>query len=239
MAQATPTPRKRSTGKRLAPEEAENQLAEAENFREEARGAKAAADMQELFLEREREQRAIELAADELHHVYVFDQEVDERSVKNCIQQLTTWSRQDPGCDVEIQINSPGGAIFDGFALIDFLRDFREKGHKVTIIALGMAASMAGVILQAASEGERVMGENCLLLIHEGSMGVVGDFGEVQDRVKMMGILHERILSLFEARARKQNKKTTKAFIRSRWKRKDWWLTADDARKFGFVDRVR
>jgi len=164
--------------------------------------------------------------------VYVFDKQVEESSVKLCIQQLVNWSRQDPGCKIEIQINSPGGSIIDGFALIDFIRGLRENGHEVTMIAYGYAASMAGVLLQAADR--RLMGKHALMLIHEGSLGAIGDFGKVEDRLKLMKMMHDKILALFTERA-----KLSAGQIRSRWERKDWWLTAEEALKHGFVDEIR
>ncbi|MGH9380864.1 MAG: ATP-dependent Clp protease proteolytic subunit [Thermoanaerobaculia bacterium] len=203
----------------------------------EGREALAQAELTELSLERERDKREHELAANERHRVYVFDTDTSEGAVKKCISQLTTWARQEAGCPIEVQINSPGGSIFAGFALIDFIRDLRDRGHRITMVGLGMVASMAGVLLQAADE--RVMGQNAFLLIHEGSLGAIGDFGDVEDRVELMGLMHERILTLFEDRAKPINPKTTKTFIRNRWKRKDWWITAAAARNLGFVDEVR
>lgn len=211
---------------------AEAALAERDKHAAEARKLLAEAQQAELLVrEAERKERD-ELAKDKHHHVYVFDKEVSESSVKSCIGQLIAWSRQDPGCEIEIQINSPGGSIFDGFALIDFIRDLREKGHHITITAIGMAASMAGVILQAADT--RAIGRHALLLIHEGSLGAIGSYGEVEDRVALMKMMHERILDLFVSRS-----KVSKRFIRTRWQRRDWWITAEDCLKHGFVDEVR
>lgn len=175
--------------------------------------------------------------SDLYNRVYTFDDAVTERSIKICVQTLTAWSRQEPGCDITIYLNSPGGSILDGFALIDFILELRRKGHKVTTIALGMAASMAGVILQAGTV--RAIGSNAILLIHEGSLGAIGSFGEVEDRVKLMKIFHERILDLFEERAKPINSKTTKAFIRKNWDRTDWWIGSSQALELGLVDEVR
>jgi ATP-dependent Clp protease protease subunit len=211
---------------------ADRERAETLKLDAETREATARASATELLLEREQEKRARELAADEHHHVYVFDQDVNETSVKRCIGQLNAWARQDPGCGIEIQINSPGGSIFDGFALIDFIRDLQAKEHHITMLAYGMAASMGGVLLQVGDE--RVMGANCLLLIHEGSLGAIGDFGKVEDRVKLMGLMHERILDLFTSRS-----KVSKAMIKRNWQRRDWWMTADEALKHGFIDAIR
>ena len=96
---------------------------------------------------------------------------------------------------------------------------------------------MAGVILQAADT--RIIGENAILLIHEGSFGAVGSYGEVEDRVKLMNLLHGRILDIFEKRAKPLNSKTTKTFIKKNWSRQDWWMNATMALELGFVDEIR
>jgi ATP-dependent protease ClpP protease subunit len=175
---------------------------------------------------------AKELARDEFHKVYVFDEDVSDESVKDCVRQLTTWSRQDPGCGISLQINTSGGSIFAGFALVDFIRGLRAQGHHVTIIVLGMAASMGGVILQSADK--RVMGKNAFMLIHEGSMFTGGDFGNLEDDMKLYGKLHERILSLLTDRS-----KVTPTDVKKAWKRTNWWLDATECLERGFVDEVQ
>lgn len=235
MAPATRTTSAEEKTKFVA--EAEASLAEATLSKAEARVQIAEARQQEIVLRSKERAEKDELAKNQHHHVYVFDQPVGDASVKAAIHQLTTWSRQDPKCEIEIQINSPGGGIVEGFALIDFLDDLRDKGHPVNIIALGMAASMAGIILQSGDS--RVMGKNAILLIHEAQFGARGTFGEVEDEVKLVKMMQERILDIFEARAKPINKKTTKAYLRRNWKRTNWWLSADQALELGLVDEVR
>ena len=188
------------------------------------------------FAKCEREESFAKVS-DIFHRVYNFDESVNDKSVKECINTLTAWDRQDPVCEITVYINSGGGSIIEGFALIDFLLELRRKGHKITTVALGMAASMAGVILQSGDV--RVMGSNAILLIHEGSLGAIGNFGEVEDRVKLMKIFHERILELFESRSKPINPKTTKAFIRKEWNRTDFWVDSKRALELGLVDEVR
>lgn len=214
-------------------------LRDAERKRVAAETRKAVAEAIIAEVERDVvvEERDAQLAQNSNHKVYVFDSEVSASSVKKCINQLTKWHRQDPGCPIEFQINSPGGSIFDGFVLIDFIRDLRDKGHEVTMVTYGMAASMAGVLLQSADK--RVIGANAFLLLHEGSLGAIGDFGDVEDRVELMKLFHDRILNLFEERAKPINPKTTAKFIKGRWQRKDWWIPSEDALKLGLVDEVR
>ena len=224
--------------------QAEKERAEAEKFHYEASIAKAKARIAEaeakvcaIEADEADESRQRKLLHDDRFHVYNFDKAVTEASSKACINKLNEWTRADEKVEIELQINSPGGEIFSGLALFDHLINLRAEGHKITTVALGMAASMAGVLLQAGDT--RVMGANCMMLIHEGALGAIGDFDAVKDRVKLMELFHDRILGIFEERARPINSKTTKRYIKTRWARKDWWFTAQDALKLGFVDEVR
>lgn len=212
--------------------EAEAALADRDHKDALARKETALAIQEEIQQRsRERGERVL-LAQDDYHHVYVFDDDVSDQSVKRCITYLSTWARQEPGCDIEIQINTPGGSIFAGLALVDYIRGLRTAGHRITAVAYGMAASMGAVILQAADV--RVIGDNSFLLIHEGSLFASGDFGTVQDELAMMNKLHGKILDLFASRSR-----LTKEEIKANWSRRDWWLSSDEAIKDGLVDEVR
>ena len=90
--------------------------------------------------------------------------------------------------------DSPGGGIIEGFSLFDQILWLRANGHQVTTIGQGMAASMAGVLLQAGDI--RIMSPQASLLIHEASFGAMGSFGQVEDQVKFVKKLQERILEL-------------------------------------------
>ncbi len=75
--------------------------------------------------------------------MYAFNDPVSSSSVGACISQLNIWTRTDPGCDIEIIFNSPGGGVIDGMALYDYLQTLRRAGHKLTTVTFGMAASRA------------------------------------------------------------------------------------------------
>lgn len=176
-------------------------------------------------------------AKDYWNHRYVLNDTINGQTASSCINSLTRWSRTHPGCDIELVLNTPGGAIISGFALIDYLESLKAtkpKGHEIRTHAIGMAASMGGVILQAGTV--RSMGSNAMLLIHQGSLTAGGSYGEAKDQMKFMDMLHERILKLFVDRS---EGKMTKAFVKRNWERQDWWLTADDAQKLGLIDEIR
>lgn len=209
---------------RKADAEASKLTAETENVRQQNVLVNIAADQA-------RRAEQDELAADRHHHIYNFSKSVGDASVRECINQLTNWHRKDPTCKIEIIFNSPGGSVVDGFALFDFIQFLRGEGHHITTSALGMAASMAGVLLQAGDE--RIMGRQSWLMIHEASFGAFGKIGEVEDTVEWVKMVQERILDIFAERSN-----LSKAQIRTKWRRKDWWISSDEALKQGFIDAV-
>lgn len=192
--------------------------------------------------EQEREAKE-KLAANRYHKVYHFTQAVDHTSVKTLMDQMDIWTRNEPGCPIEIIFSSPGGSVIDGMALYDYIQKARKAGHKVTTGAIGYAASMAGILLQAGDV--RWMGKEAYILIHEVSFGAGGKMGEVEDEVKFVKKIQDRVLSIFEDRSqqagRNKTAKTplTKMQFKSKWERKDWWLDSQESLDYGIVDEIR
>jgi ATP-dependent Clp protease protease subunit len=227
--------------------------AEAEHYRQQARAHKAEADATEWNLFLHKRQDTFDHAADVHNQVYRFMQPnaklpsgyVDENSVALCVEHLSRWSRLNPGSDMTIILNSPGGYTSFGMELFDFIEDLKTSDHEVTIHARGWAASMASVILQAASPGRRLMGAEALLLLHQGSGGVVGSVGDMEDYKEYLDMVSGRMLSIYAARCQEAGKRgtapkaLTKAQLKNRWNRKDLWIASEDALAFGLVDEVR
>lgn len=210
---------------------AENHRAEAELHRANTRSADLYNEREAIITAKAKRSEAEELAANKFHHVYNFGSVVNDSSVNGCIDQLTKWTRIDGAVDIEIVFNSPGGSIIDGFALFDYIQMLRRKGHHITTTTLGMAASMAGVLLQAGDV--RRMGAEAVILIHEASFGAMGKTGEVEDTMELVKKLQKRIVKIFASRSKMSVRE-----IERRWKRKDWWITSDEALKLGLVDEV-
>ena len=208
--------------------------AEAEALQAEAgaRKAQAEAGLVELTLDNEERAKQQILASDTYNRVYRFDSSVDSKSVGSAISRLNIWHRLEPGCDITIIFTSPGGEVVAGMAFYDYLIGLRNAGHRLTTVAQGVAASMAGILLQAGEV--RVMGRESYLLIHEIQAGVLGSFGEISDRVKWVELVQGRIIEIFASRS-----KLSKSELKKRWSRTDWWLDSDEALKLGIVDEVR
>ena len=207
-------------------------LAETKKLEAETRKAEAEALVSELEARAEFRKREREKAGDEENYLYRFAGEVSKNSVTNCMKKLTQWSRLNPKCDIEIIFSSPGGSIIDGFELFDFIQDLRSRGHHITTGTLGMAASMAGILLQAGDT--RWVGGQAWVMIHRAAFGAFGKTYEVEDEVEFVKRIEERILEIFTSRS-----KLTKQKIKKNWERKDWWISADEAIEMSLVDEVR
>lgn len=205
---------------------------EADNYDELRKQASATATVMEITRQRVEREEAETLAGDRYNFVYQFDSPVSGTSVASCVKQLTMWSRVHPGEPFEIVFNSPGGGIIEGMALFDFLMQLKRKGHYLTTNTLGYAASMAGILLQAGDV--RAMGKESYLLIHEISFGASGKIGEIEDEVEFVKKVQKRVIAIFAERS-----KMTKGEIAKRWKRRDWWLSSDEAMKLGLIDEIR
>ena len=171
-------------------------------------------------------------ASDERNFLYRFNDKVSKDTVRHCMETLTEWHRLDSECAIEIIFSSPGGSIIDGFELFDFLQDLRNKGHHLTTGTLGYAASMAGVLLQAGDI--RWVGQQAWIMIHRAAFGAWGKTYEIEDEVKFIQRIEERILAIFTSRSN-----LTKNKIKRNWDRKDWWISADEALTMNLVDEIR
>ena len=224
---------------RLKEAEAAKMDAEARNTealvrKNELEADKAAVELtvKQMDLVTKQEKLAKEKAADDENFMYRFGSEVSSGSVSSCIKKLTEWHRVSPKCDIEIVFSSPGGSIIDGFEFFDFMQYLRNEGHHITTGTLGMAASMAGILLQAGDT--RWIGQQAWLMIHRAAFGAYGKTFEIEDEVKFVKRMEERILDIFTSRS-----ELTRNKIKRNWERKDWWISAEESVDLKLVDEVR
>ncbi len=164
--------------------------------------------------------------------VFTFYDEVYYDSVLQCIRQLSGWSNRFPECPLTLVFDSPGGSIIDGLHLYDFLLSLRAKGHHLTTVGSGMAASMGGVLLQAGDE--RVMTPNAVMLIHEASSRLGGKVANMEEALSFTKKLQSKVVGILAERSRLSVRQ-----VETRWKKTDWWLDSAEALADGFVDCVR
>lgn len=181
----------------------------------------------------QREEQDAKAGADQ-HRIYTFYGEVDAERVEDCMAELGAWSRRDPGEPMTVLLNSCGGSCIDGIALYDYILSLRAIGHHFTIIALGEASSMGGILLQAADW--RVMGATTELLIHEVSDEQIGSrtVSWIRDKHAYLLKLQRRMDLILAGRST-----LTALEIEQRAEGRDWFLDAFEALELGFIDEIR
>jgi ATP-dependent Clp protease, protease subunit len=214
------------------PETADLDLLEADRIRAETRKLQGEHERLQQIIAHDRLIHRRDLATAGEHRILTFYGEVGPTSVARALEELGLWARRDPGEPIKLIFNSPGGSVLDGLALFDYIRELQTSDHQITTVGMGMAASMGGILLQAGQK--RVMGRNAYLLIHEVGGFSLGRLSEMEDEVAFAKRVQERLLDILAERST-----LTKAQIRRNWRRKDWWLDADQALAAGFVDEVR
>ena len=165
-----------------------------------------------------------------IRHLYI-NNVVSGRSVDEWLDALSHWELRDPGEPITITINSPGGSVLDGLALYDGILRLRRKGHHVTTRGTGLIASMATILMQAGDE--RILDANSWFMIHEVSAGTRGTISEMEDQAAFVKRLNDRLHGILAERST-----LTKRQIMSRTKKKDDWLSAEEAVELGFADKV-
>lgn len=133
---------------------------------------------------------------------------------------------------ITLALHSPGGDTFAGFGIYDFIKEQRAAGQRIDTTCYGFAASMGGILLQAGED--RSMTRNSRLMIHSVSTGFVGSLAELEDQARLITSINE---DCYAALAERSTLSVTQ--IKAKSRRRDWWLSAQEALEFGFIDSIR
>lgn len=189
-------------------------------------------DQESIVLRARERQESRQSSRNDENFVYVFDDDVAHESVTRCVDKLMEWHRNSPDCEMEIQLNTFGGEVFAGLRLIDVIHYLRGEGHNIVTSVYGTAFSMGATILQAGTT--RVASKNSMIMIHQGSATVGGTIGDIEDDQQLINRLQDRLLENLAERST-----LSKAQIKTKWNRKNWWMTSEEALEIGLVDEVR
>ena len=150
--------------------------------------------------------------------------------VANVIQaQLLFLDTADPGKDISIYINSPGGVVQAGLGIYDTIQYISSK---VGTICTGMAASMAAVLLVAGEKGRRSALPHSRVMIHQPSGGMQGQSSDMEIAVREVQKLRQELYHIISEHSGQSFKKVEKDSDR------DYWMTAQEALAYGMVDSV-
>ena len=155
--------------------------------------------------------------------------EVDDY-VANVIQaQLLFLDTSDPGKDISLYINSPGGSVYAGLGIYDTMQFINSD---VATICTGMAASMAAVLLVAGEKGKRSALKHSRVMIHQPMGGMRGQASDMEINYKQIMLLRDELYQIISDHSGQPFEKIMKDSDR------DYWMTSAEAKEYGMIDKV-
>ncbi len=145
------------------------------------------------------------------------------------IAQLLYLEREDPDKDISMYIQSPGGQIHSGLAIYDTMQFIRPD---VSTICVGMAASMAMVLLCAGAEGKRYALPNSTILMHQASGDAQGQASDIQIAAREISRQQDIMKDIIIKHTKQDPEKVTRDIDR------DFYLNPEEAVEYGIVDEV-
>ena len=160
--------------------------------------------------------------------IFLGSEVTDQVSNRICAQ-LLLLAAEDPGRDIWLYINSPGGSVYSGMAIYDTMQYIPND---VSTYAMGLAASMGQFLLCAGSAGKRYATPHARIMMHQPSGGIGGTASDIAIQAEQMlytkKVMQERI-AFHTGQTVDQIERDSD---------RDRWFTADEARDYGFVDHV-
>jgi ATP-dependent Clp protease protease subunit len=154
---------------------------------------------------------------------------IDDDVANTIIAQLLFLESEDKDKDIKIYVNSPGGSVTAGLAIYDTMNYLKPD---VTTICVGIAASMAAILLSAGAKGKRFCLPNAEVMIHQVMGGAEGQATDIKIRaehiLKLKGRLNE-ILSRHTGQNIDRIEKDTD---------RDYFMSADEAKAYGIIDKI-
>lgn len=148
----------------------------------------------------------------------------------NVIQaQLLYLDSADPGKDVSIYINSPGGSVYAGLGIYDTMQYISSD---VATICTGIAASMAAVLLVAGTKGKRFALRHSRVMIHQPMGGAQGQASDIEITAREIQKLKQELYHIISDHSGQPFKKVERDSDR------DYWMTAEEAKNYGMIDDV-
>ncbi len=155
--------------------------------------------------------------------------EVNEYTANVIQAQLLYLDNTDPGKDVNIYINSPGGSVYAGLGIYDTMQYISSD---VATICTGMAASMAAVLLVAGTKGKRFALRHSRIMIHQPMGGAQGQASDIEITAREIQKLKKELYTIIADHSGQPFEKVERDSDR------DYWMTAEEAKEYGMIDQV-
>jgi ATP-dependent Clp protease protease subunit len=155
--------------------------------------------------------------------------EITDVTAELAVAQLLFLEAEDPDKDIQIYINSPGGAVSAGFAIYDTMQYIKSD---VSTICIGRAASMGAFLLAAGAKGKRFALPNADIMIHQPLGGTQGQAEDIRIQAEKIIQIRERLNDILAERTGQPLDRIAKDTDR------DYYMTAQEAVEYGIIDEV-
>jgi len=155
--------------------------------------------------------------------------QVDDNSAKHVIERLLYLELKDPGKEIQLIINSPGGYVTSGFAIYDTVKTISSP---VSTVCSGLAASMASILLSAGAKGRRFVLKHGRVMIHQPSGGTGGNSSDIEIQATELLKTKELSARLLAENCGQPFEKIIKDFNR------DHFMNAEESVDYGIADAV-
>lgn len=174
-------------------------------------------------------ERAFDIYSRLLRDRIIFVSEINSDTANLIVAQLLFLQAEDDKEPIEMYINSPGGEITSGLAIIDTMHHIRPEIHTICV---GMAASMGAVILSQGAKGKRFSLPNSEIMIHQPLGGVEGQASDIVIRAEHIVKLKKVLYQMLAKSSGKTEKQVEKDADR------DYWMGALEAKAYGIIDEI-
>jgi ATP-dependent Clp protease protease subunit len=154
---------------------------------------------------------------------------IDDHMANLVIAQLLFLEHEDPKKDIHLYINSPGGSVTSGLAILDTMNHIKSP---VSTICVGIAASMGAILLAGGEKGKRFVLPNSEVMIHQPLGGIEGQASDIAITAKHILRTKDTLYKILSNATKKPIAQIEKDADR------DNWMSADEAKKYGLVDEI-
>jgi ATP-dependent Clp protease protease subunit len=156
--------------------------------------------------------------------------QVDDDSAKEVIDRLLYLELLEPGKEIQLIINSPGGYVTSGFAIYDTMKSISSP---ISTVCSGLAASMGSILLSGGQKGRRFVLPNARIMIHQPSGGAGGTAADLQVQLEEILKIKKIGAQILADNCGQPLEKIEKDFNR------DFWMAANEAIEYGIVDAIQ
>lgn len=155
--------------------------------------------------------------------------DVNEHTANLVVAQLLFLANENPNKDIKLYINSPGGSVYDALAIYDTMQYVKND---IQTVGIGVQASAAAFLLSSGTKGKRSLLQHATVMIHQPSSGTRGKVTDqeidLREALRVKKLLEEIMVKNTGQKAEKIHHDMER----------DFWMTAEEAKKYGLVDKI-